>query len=225
MIIFIPIKKNSQRVPNKNFRNFGGAPLYKHTLYKLRNEVVYVDTDSDDLINDISKDSNLKNVIAFKRQGSLIGDSVSVCDLIRSFIISNNISNEYICQMHVTSPFINLDIINDAYMKIDDGYNSVASCNKIKARLWRNESYGYCPVNHNPMRLEQTQDLPDYYVENSAFYIFNSDIFLKNKLRVGDNPYFYEIGFPYNLDIDTECDWDMCIDINNFLRKNEATRE
>ena len=46
MKIFIPIKENSQRVPGKNFREFGGAPLYKHTLYKLSNKSIYVDTDS-----------------------------------------------------------------------------------------------------------------------------------------------------------------------------------
>ena len=47
MKIFIPIKEISQRVPKKNFRLFDGAPLYKHTLYKLKDFEVYVDTDSE----------------------------------------------------------------------------------------------------------------------------------------------------------------------------------
>ena len=45
--IFIPIKKDSQRVPGKNFRIFNGEPLYKHTLLKYSKDEVWVDTASD----------------------------------------------------------------------------------------------------------------------------------------------------------------------------------
>ena len=44
--IFIPIKENSNRVPNKNFRAFGSKSLYEHTLDKLTDFNVFVDTDS-----------------------------------------------------------------------------------------------------------------------------------------------------------------------------------
>ena len=46
MIVFIPIKEKSQRVPNKNFRKINNVELYKNTLYKLRGHQVFVDTDS-----------------------------------------------------------------------------------------------------------------------------------------------------------------------------------
>ena len=59
MIIFIPIKENSQRVPRKNFREINGVPLYKHTLYKLSDYEVYVDTDSTEVILDIESDERL----------------------------------------------------------------------------------------------------------------------------------------------------------------------
>jgi len=59
------------------------------------------------------------------------------------------------------------------------------------------------------MKLEQTQDLPVYYEENSLFYIFNSDYFLKTNARVGINPYFYVNNYPENIDIDTEDDWKL----------------
>ena len=59
MKIFIPIKEKSQRVPNKNFRLFNGIPLYKHTLYKLKDFEVWVDTDSDIILKEIEKDEKL----------------------------------------------------------------------------------------------------------------------------------------------------------------------
>ena len=66
-----------------------------------------------------------------------------------------------------------------------------------------------CPVNHNPVILQQTQDLAPFYEENSLFYIFNSSDFLKTQSRVGKNPYFFETTFPENIDIDWETDWEL----------------
>ena len=92
MNIFIPIKGNSQRVPKKNFKLIKGIPLYKHCLYKFAKDFkIYVDTDSDAIFDNIEKDPNLKNVTVFKRDKNLIGDTVSVCDLISNFIKKFNI--------------------------------------------------------------------------------------------------------------------------------------
>ena len=87
-------------------------------------------------------------------------------------------------------------------------HDSVVSCNTYNSRFWRKEKYGFCPINHNPIKLEQTQDLPSLYEENSAFYIFSPDIMLSTGNRIGKNPYFYSVEYPFNLDIDTEEDWE-----------------
>jgi len=207
MIIFIPIKEKSQRVPNKNFRLLGEYPLYKRCLLKLKNHKVYVDTDSHNLIDMIMNDKDLKHVHPFKRQKKLEGHETSVCDLIESFIKNFKLEKETICQVHVTSPFLKTKTIEDALKKIEEGHDSVVSCNLYQNRLWRKEEYGYCPVNHNPVKLEQTQDLPVFYEENSLFYIFKAEGFMKTKLRIGVQPYFYPCNFPENLDIDVEGDW------------------
>ena len=213
MIIFIPIKQNSQRVPRKNFRDFGGVPLYKHTLYKFVNHDVYVDTDSEEIKKGIDNDPLLANIKCIDREKKLIGDRVSVCDLINNFIEKYHIE-ESIAQIHVTSPFLQLKTLEDAYSKMSK-YDSVVSCNVLQTRLWRKERYGYCPVNHNPMKLQQTQDLPTLYEENSAFYIFNPGV-IKLGNRVGKNPFFYPLTNPESLDIDSEEDFKKCID---FLRR------
>jgi len=211
MIILIPIKHNSQRVPRKNFRMFHGEPLYKHTLLKYAEDQVYVDTDSDEIFEEISKDVRLSNVIVFKRNKNLIGDAVSVCELIIDFIDRYKIK-EPIVQIHVTSPFLGREMVLRAYSFIGD-YDSVVACTKHNSRFWRKEKYGYCPVNHNPIKMEQTQDLPEMYEENSAFYIFKPEIALRGGNRIGQYPYFYELKEPYNLDIDTEKDWELSLNI------------
>lgn len=209
MKIFVPIKQNSQRVPKKNFRIFKGQPLYKYVLRRYGNHSVYVDTDSDEIINECQTDPTLRHVEAYKREKNLCGDTTSVCDLLLNFINKFDISDP-IAQIHVTSPFMNAGILEDAYGYLDK-YDSVVSCNVHNSRFWRKESYGYCPINHNPLKLEQTQDLPKLYEENSAFYIFRPEVLKKTGNRIGENPFFYSINHPHNLDIDTESDWRMVI--------------
>lgn len=205
MIIFIPIKKNSQRVIGKNFRKFNGIELYKYVInnFNKLGYDIYVDTDSDEIF-EFYKNSNI-NVV--KRDKSLIGDDVSVVDLIKDLIIKNNI-NDYICQLHVTSPLLNIKTIKDA-KKYLNKFDSVTGCDVIYNRFWKKEGDIYNPVNHDPNLLIQTQDLTPLYLENSSFYIFHSrDILITNQ-RISKNNYFYEVKYPENLDIDTEDDWDL----------------
>jgi len=213
--IFIPIKHNSQRVPRKNFRLLNGEPLYKHVLLKYVDFDVYVDTDSEEIYSELNSDIRFSNVSVFKRADHLIGDTVSVCDLIKNFILKFNIDKP-IVQVHVTSPFLTATLLKKAY-KFMKKHDSVVSCNTYNSRFWRKEKYGFCPLNHNPIKLEQTQDLPTLYEENSAFYIFNPDVVMATGNRIGKNPYFYSINAPFNIDIDTEEDW------NSVMRevKNE----
>jgi len=211
MIVFIPIKHSSQRVPGKNFRIFNGEPLYKHTLLKYSKDEVWVDTDSEEVIAEIQKDKRLPYVNVIKRKDSLKGHSVSVCKLIDDFITSQSIKQPVV-QIHVTSPFLKRGTVAKAYQMMEE-HDSIASCNLHQVRFWRKEEYGFCPVNHNPLKMEQTQDLPVYYEENSAFYIFKPEAIKKTGNRIGLNPAFYPISHPENLDIDTETDWKLVLSV------------
>ena len=205
MIIYIPIKQNSQRVPQKNFRNFQGKPLWENSVDKLKDFNVFIDTDSDLILKSCD---NKEWVTCFRRKRHLVGDKISVVDLLKNFVNQFSVKDP-MCQIHVTSPFLNPNHIKFAFDKINkEGYDSVFSADVVQNRFWRKEPYGYCPVNHNPMKLEQTQDLPVYYMENSYLYAFLPKVLEYNN-RIGYNPYAMEVGFPYNLDIDTEEDWKL----------------
>ena len=101
MKIYIPIKENSQRVPNKNFRDFGGLPLWESTINKLTDFDVIVDTDSKEIIDKCWEKSW---VTAYERPEELRGDKVSVVDLVKNYFFRYP-TDEWICQVHVTSPF------------------------------------------------------------------------------------------------------------------------
>jgi len=205
MIIYIPIKENSQRVPKKNFRDFEGKPLWEHTIDKLKDFQVVVDTDSDEIIK---KCIGKSWVTTYERPVRLRGDKVSVVDLIKNYF-DKNPTEEVIVQLHVTSPLLKIEHIEEVKKQILlYDYDSVFSVDVIQNRFWRKEKYGLVPINHNPMKLEQTQDLPKYYMENSYLYAFKQEV-LDYGNRIGKNPNILQIEFPYNLDIDTEEDWKL----------------
>jgi len=235
--IFIPIKAHSARVPGKNFREFCGKPLYLHTLYKYENldVEIHIDTDSQRVMSDIDgkhKMGELLNVHAGERREELRGDDTSVNLLIQDFLDNKYLSHEeekdaWIAQIHVTTPFLKAETVMESlsfmesngklryegsFTDTDESYDSCASVTCHQSRLWRMDGYGYCPVNHNPMKLEKTQDLPVFYEENSCFYIFNPYNFTEyGGYRLGAMPYMREVNFPENMDIDTLEDWERCL--------------
>jgi CMP-N-acetylneuraminic acid synthetase len=221
MKIFIPIKENSERVPRKNFRQFGEDLLYRRCLLRLlkfEEMEIWVDTDSEEIFNDINTDPMLSRVNVYSRDNSLIGDNTPVNLLIENFVNTHCSDNDIVCQVHVTSPFLSGETIVSAHKKMVEGkYDSVASVNVFHSRFWTMDKCGYRPVNHNPLKLEKTQDLESMYEENSAFYMFASEGFLRHKNRIGINPLFFSVPAPENIDIDTEEDFDFALKTLNSL--------
>ena len=227
--IFIPIKEDSQRVRGKNFRNFGGQELWKHTVDKyVKQRIIdyniYIDTDSDKIIEECE---NMSGVIAYKRVDNLCGHTVSVCDLIINCINKFDIKGP-MAQIHVTTPFVEEYHVHNAieYISEDDygkasRYDSNFSCNSVKSRFWRTDNHRLFPVTHNPMDLLQTQDLPEFLEENSCFYSFHAEDILRTGCRIGKRPRADRLEWPYNLDIDTEDDWKICETTREIIERNK----
>ena len=152
------------------------------------------------------------------RKSYLCGDEISVCDLISDWLETYEIKG-IACQLHVTSPFLSVETLEKAFSLFEkDQVDSVFSCDKLQIRMWRDEEYGICPVNHNPVDLKQTQDLPPYYAENSLFYMFKADVLQRFSNRIGVSPIPFETSFPENIDIDNESDWDFAQKIYEVVK-------
>jgi len=220
MKIFVPIKKESQRVPGKNTRKLNGNPLYIHTLERFSDFDIYVDTD-DPVVYEELRD--WINVTVYMRAEPLCGNDVSVNELINYFLwISKPKLKEVVAQIHVTSPFLEPDTLLTAESFMENKWyssDSILGSTIIRSRLWKHNGDVCIPVNHNPLVLQPTQDLEPIYVDNSSFYVFTYYSFYETKSRVGKTPCFYEIGFPENLDIDTEEDWKLAEMIAESLAK------
>ena len=203
MVIFIPIKKQSERVPHKNFRTLNKVPLWERCIKKLNKYKVYIDTDSNEIIQNCAK---YNYVTCYKRDKKLEGHKTSVIDLIKFFIKKFDVKQP-ICQVHVTSPFLEIKHINDYFnILLNTDHDSVFSVTKIQKRFW---TKNITPINHDPKVLLQTQKLEPWFEENSYLYTFWPNVINKCNNRIGEDSFMMEIEYPYNLDIDTESDFNL----------------
>ena len=203
MKFFIIIKEKSERLPNKNFLDLGGIPVYKHLLNELKTKDVYIDTDSDRIFNECN---TLSKVTCYKRDTkhikleNNIEFAVSPVLLMIENFLNKYVQdeNEVIITPHVTSPYITLKTMLDA-TKMLSKYDTVCACTEHKEfTYFKGEA-----VNFNPNVVSKTQDLEPVVMGNGAFFIFTKKEFMKNKNRTSENNYFYPITFPESIEIDT----------------------
>ncbi|MBU6158104.1 MAG: acylneuraminate cytidylyltransferase family protein [Bacteroidetes bacterium] len=207
----LPMKGNSERVPNKNLKSFSGRPLYHRVLetllYSKYISSVIVNTDSQAIKNDIKEQFSDK-VIIIDRPAEIVGDFVSMNKVIECDI--SKVEADLYLQTHSTNPLLKTSSIDAAIEKMieykESGlYDSVFSVTKIQTRLYKKDG---TPFNHNPNELLRTQDLEPLYEENSNFYIFSKASFENaGGKRIGLNPYMFEIDKIEAVDIDEPQDF------------------
>jgi CMP-N-acetylneuraminic acid synthetase len=78
---------------------------------------------------------------------------------------------------------------------------------RLQTRLYDKDGRA---INHNPLELIQTQDLPPVYEENSCLYIFTRENLVRKSHRIGDKPLMFAIDADEAWDIDEELDFAIC---------------
>lgn len=204
------MKSHSERVPNKNMKNFNGSPLY-HVIIKTLQKSAYIkkiviNTDSESLAEDAKK--NFDRIHIINRPERIRGDFVSMNTIIAYDL--SQLEGEHFLQTHSTNPLLQTETIDDAieaYFHNLGTYDSLFSVTRQQTRLyWENGR----PINHDPKELVRTQDLPPVYEENSNFYIFSKESFADaGQSRIGLKPQMFEINKLEAVDIDDPEDWEI----------------
>jgi N-acylneuraminate cytidylyltransferase len=210
IVALLPMKGHSERVPNKNMKNFVDKPLYHFVLGELLKskyiQKVYINTDSEVISTDVKKHFPAVGII--QRPNELIGDFVSMNKIIEYDL--SQIEADVFLQTHSTNPLLTVTSIDNAldfFLNSDHKFDSVFSVTKWQTRFYSENGE---PVNHNPKELLRTQDLPPMFEENSNFYIFTKASFeAADKKRIGIKPKMYEMPPMEAVDIDTEFNFSL----------------
>jgi CMP-N-acetylneuraminic acid synthetase len=166
---------------------------------------LYIDTDSKQIKEDVQ--SHFEQIKIIERPEDLRGDLVPMNDIIAYDL--SQLKGEHFLQTHSTNPLLTTRTIDHAIETYFENLNrcdSLFSVTRLQTRLYWKDGK---PINHNPQELIRTQDLPPVYEENSNLYIFSRAAFQKNKRRIGETPYLFEMDKIEAIDIDEEADFIM----------------
>ncbi len=209
--VLLPMKGNSERVPNKNMRDFDGAPLYhavtKSLLASKYVECVVINTDSQTIAKN-AKETFGDKVIIIDRPVGIQGDFVSMNDIIAYDL--SKLDGEHFMQTHSTNPLLRAETVDRAIEKYFESLNkfdSVFGVTKVQTRFYDKDAN---PINHNPEELLRTQDLEPLYEENSNFYIFSKESFKNSgEKRIGLKSQIFEVNKLEAVDIDEPEDFKL----------------
>ena len=214
----VPMRHHSQRVPEKNFRDLAGKPLYQYILSTLLDvpelDEIYVDTDSPVIAEGIKNSFPEINII--DRPEDLRADEISMNRIINHDM--SVIGADLYLQTHSTNPLLQARTVSKAiqiYLENRSKFDSLFSVTKLQTRLYDQDGKA---INHNSGELIQTQDLPPLYEENSCIYLFTEAGLKENGHRVGSSPYLFEISPDEAWDIDTPIDFEI---VEFLMKKNK----
>lgn len=228
IVALLPMKANSERVKGKNFRDFGGKPLFKWMLDTLLSvdeiDLVIINTDARHILAEHGL-IDRERILIRERQKKICGDLISMNRIIEDDI--KNVHADIYLMTHTTNPFLSRKSVKAAIEKFQtkrriEGVDSLFTVNKVQDRFYDVDAK---PINHDPSNLIRTQDLDPWYQENSNLYLFNKESFYKTNARIGANPTML-VTAPYeSTDIDTPEDWELGEVMVEYYRKKGILSE
>jgi CMP-N-acetylneuraminic acid synthetase len=221
IVALVPMRHHSQRVPNKNFRDLAGKPLFHYIIDTLLQcpeiDRIAVNTDSQPIQEDLGR--NYPQVIVLVRPPELCADTISMNEIL--LYDTEHVKGDLYLQTHSTNPLLKAATISKAIREFTsqrDRYDSLFSVTRVQVRLWDRNTK---PINHDPEVLLQTQDLPPIYEENSCIYMFTAENLRERRTRIGRKPLMFETPVDEALDIDEEIDF-LVADL--LMRHNQNSR-
>ena len=216
MKIFTIIKEDSKRIPNKNFIEVNGQPLWWHLLSELEGLDITVNTDSQKFVKQLDE-SNLKSIRVIKRHQKHIDwendksiNSSPVEDMLFEFCEKLD-GTEIVVLTHITSPFLKKQTIFDAVEMLQNDQNakSIHSVQKIQDFVWVKEGNETKAVNFQTDKVQRTQDLSPIFVSKGAFFIAKAEDILKQRKRLPLPLIYFSLDHIQSIEIDNYDDLDF----------------
>jgi CMP-N-acetylneuraminic acid synthetase len=226
---YVPTRKGSERVINKNTKDFAGISggILRVKLMQIL-EVEGVDeiilSTNDPVSISVAKSIGNDRIKIIERPEHLCLSSTLIEDLIN--YIPTIIDNEHIFWVNVTSPLVSTKDYENAlkiyWENLANGkHDSLMSVTKLQQFLWDAETNNFANHDRNIEKWPRTQDLKALYEINHAIYMGSSENFLKYSDRITNKPYLFELDKIKSFDIDWEDDFELAELIFKKMSEND----
>lgn len=207
IVAFLPCRRGSQRVPQKNIKPFAGMPfgLVQIKLSQLLGcpslHSVVLSTNDEEIIK-YARSLNDDRLVIHLRADALSSSETSTDELIGHAL--DLIPNGHILWTHVTSPFVTSShyerIIKAYFDGLACGSDSLMSTTCLQTFLWQDgEALNY---RREIEKWPRTQTLKPLHEVNSGVFMASSEIYRDMNDRIGRRPYLYEMDKLTSYDID-----------------------
>lgn len=224
IVAVLPCKVGSQRVINKNTREFSEKSLVEIKLGQLTKvpeiSKIIVST-NDSIVVDVCKKMNHPKIeIHWEvRSEESRKNNMGMVDYFAEVFNFDG----HLLWTHVTSPFINEETYSRAiklYLENLHKHDSLVSVNKIKGYLWGEDKKPITYDLERDSRWPKTQNTKACYLINSGIFLLPLKTLKEKKDRLGDNPIYFECNEIEGLDIDWQEDFDLAQMVWNAFKSH-----
>lgn len=223
----IPCRSGSKGIPNKNFKDFCGKPLWHWTLGEVVKSNIF-----DKII--VSSDGGIKNdhpiymnlIIDNDRPMDFATDEARL-DPLLFYYMGKYPDIDIWCLLQPTSPLRTGSDIKGAFKKIcKERYESVVSVYNEKGFYWIKDCIGFMgmkiPVaTYHVDRRPNRSERKNWFSENGAIYFTKKIAIKATGHRLGGQVGLYVMPKERSFEIDEQIDWFVCESLmNKRLRRS-----
>lgn len=204
---FLPTRKGSERVKNKNTKPFAGIEgglvenkVKQILASKLIDEIIF--SSNDEICMEVASKYNDCRLKIIERPTELCLSTTNLQDLI--CYVPTVTEAKHILWGHVTTPLCGAEQYDAGiklyFDKLDEGYDSLVGVTELKNFLLNKE--GKLINNTTDIPWPRTQDLEALYPINHTMFLAKREIYTEQKNRIGKKPLLYVMDELHSFDID-----------------------
>lgn len=218
-IFFIPIRKGSKGIPNKNVNILGGKPLVCWIIDTLQaldeHKEIWIATDSE-YAQQLLTNRYGDTVNIYRRSSQSATDVSPVIEVVNEFIAFHSISDETnFVLTQATSPLTSVGDFTKLMEYMNDNvFDSYISCCRVKKFCWSETGK---PLNYSLDNKPMRQNYSGILMETGAFYASSVRAIKQSGMLLSGNIKIVETGEGTMIDIDNERDWQIA---ELFIKNN-----
>ncbi len=202
----IPVRAGSRRLKNKNVAPFAGTNLLLNKIEQLKKvrqiDNIVVSSDSDIMLA-MAQDAG---VLTHKRSNEFCDERTkSFGEVVRH--IAESVEGDDIlwatCTSPLVFPWLYKKAIEEYYLALDSGFDSLVSFERIKRYLWNEEG----PINYElGLKHIPSQELPEMYIVTDGILLAPRKNMIEWSYFHGPNPFKFIVDKRSAIDIDDGLD-------------------
>jgi N-acylneuraminate cytidylyltransferase len=208
---FIPLRKGSKGIKNKNKKKMVGRPLFSWVLKEAifsDLDLVYIYTDDDDIIEFVQNEYHWTQKVKVMRRSDESASDVASTEMgMIEFCQKIDFDFDVLCLLQATSPLttsIDINLTIDKVLK--EKFDAALTVVKTHRFIWDKSGK---PINYDFYNRPRRQDFDGLLIENGAVYATTKAAFQQSNNRLSGSIGIVEMAEESLMEIDSLSDWNI----------------